>query len=390
MKLGNFKAVIAVALIFMLRLLGLFMILPVFSAYTEHFSHSTPYLIGLALGIYGLSQASLQIPLGMASDRIGRKPIILLGLIIFILGSIVSGTSDTIYGVIFGRFLQGCGAIGSTLVATVADLTTDDERTAAMAIVGVSIGIAFSLALLLGPILAGVTGGVRGLFFFTAGFGTLAILILYTLVPTPPKPTFHAECETKTSLIASVLRNKALVKLDIGIFLQHAILTATFVALPVIITHERLIPTIDQWKIYLPVLLLGFIIGISILMVGERKKRGETVFLAAIAALAIGLLVLYFNYTTIIGLIAGLFIFFTGFNMLEASLPSLVSKKAPTTHKGTALGVYSSAQFLGLFTGGSLGGALYAHYHPSVIFLACSGLAMVWFAITVMTREEVR
>ncbi len=366
-----------VASIFCLRMLGLFMIMPVFSLYTHQLSGATPALIGIAIGIYGLSQAVLQLPLGMLSDKLGRKPILLAGLAFFVIGSIVAACSHTIYGVILGRFLQGAGAIGSTLIALIADLTSEKNRTKAMAVIGISIGLSFSIAIFLGPILAHAFD-VRGMFFLSAALGLIGMLVVQLGIP---------KCDTTTTessalpvLFTSVLRDWNLIRLDIGIFIQHAILTASFVIIPVLLKNLN-IPHQEQWHVYLPVLLSGFIFSMPMVVMADRYQLTQPLFLLAILAIALaqlGLATLTLERTTLIILLS---VFFVGFNFLEACLPSMISKAAPKQAKGTAMGVYSFSQFFGLFCGGAVGGYLYGLQQLNSVFYLCFACACIWLLI---------
>jgi MFS family permease len=374
------RATLTLASIFAFRMLGLFMILPVFTLYAEHLRGATPLLIGVALGVYGLSQAALQVPFGMLSDRWGRKPIITLGLILFAIGSVVAALSHSIEGVIVGRALQGAGAVGSTLIALVADLTRDEHRTKAMATIGMTIGISFSIAMVLGPVLNGWVH-VNGIFWLTAGLALGGIAMLHGGVPTPKRVIHHQDSGTVPALLGSVLRNPELLRLDIGIFIQHAILTATFIVLPVALAHSAGIVEAKQWMVYLPVLVLSFITMVPFIIIAEKKQKMKPVFLAAIACLGIAQLALWSFHSSVVGIFIALYVYFTGFNLLEASLPSLISKIAPVASKGTALGVYSTAQFFGIFVGGSLGGWLYGHHDLAGVFYMGAAFSLIWFLV---------
>lgn len=371
------RAVLPIAAVFAFRMLGLFMILPVFSVYAHHLSGATPLLIGLTLGVYGLTQACLQMPLGMLSDRVGRKPVILLGLCLFIAGSVIAAISTSLWGVLIGRALQGMGAIGSTLMALTADVTPESHRTKAMAMIGMTIGIAFAIALVLGPTLAHWIQ-VSGLFWLTAILGGLGIVFVYTVIPTPART---AAPTSLTALIKPVCTTPELLRLDFGIFCQHAILTAVFVVLP-LLTHTQLnLASRHQWHLYLPSLVCAFVFMVPLIIAAEKKNLMKPIFLGSIALTGVALLLLWASHAHLWQVGLWLTLYFTGFNVLEATLPSLISKRAPTHAKGTALGVYSSAQFLGIFTGGLTGGWLYGHYGASSVFYACAGLAALWCVI---------
>ncbi len=376
------RSTLSLAGIFAVRMLGLFMILPVFSLYAQHLKGSTPALMGVALGIYGLTQALLQIPFGILSDRVGRKPIITVGLVIFILGSLVAGFAHSIHGVIIGRALQGAGAVGSTIIALVADLTREENRTKAMATIGMVIGLSFTLALVLGPILNSLMG-VPGIFFLTAVLGVVGIIILHMLVPTPHSTTLHRDAQAVPAQFLSVLKNVELLRLDAGIFALHAILTATFVAIPLVLQQLAGLPEAKQWTLYLPVLFLSFVFMVPFVILAEKKRKMKAVFSGAVGTLFVTQVGLWAFHDSrwLIGLC--LLVFFTAFTLLEATLPSLISKVAPAGSKGTAMGVYSSSQFLGIFVGGALGGWLLGQHHMSYIFLLCALLAIIWFAIAI-------
>jgi MFS family permease len=376
----------ALASIFGLRMIGLFMILPIFSLYANHFNHVTPLLIGMALGAYGVTSGFLQAPLGALSDKIGRKPVIIIGLVIFALGSILCAHSHSIYGIIAGRALQGAGAIGSTLLACAADLTREEVRTKAMAIMGITIGVSFVIAMILGPILA-VHFGISGIFDLTALCAILAIIIVYLKVPNPKKTVFHRDQQIDKRTLKSTLKNTQLLRLDLGIFCLHAILTATFIVLPLALTDQLHLSKMDQAWVYAPVLILSFLLMVPFVIMAETKHKMKQVFLSAIALFGLSQLGFIFLGSHISAVVISLIIFFTAFVLLEATLPSLVSKLAPISSKGTALGVYSSCQFFGAFAGGSVGGFLYGEHHISGVYVFCLVLALIWF-IFAITMEK--
>lgn len=377
---GERRAVFSLASIYALRMMGLFMILPVFSLYAETLQGYTPALIGLAIGIYGLTQAALQIPFGMASDHFGRKPVIILGLIIFAIGSVVAATADSMSGVILGRALQGAGAIAAAVMALVADLTREEKRLGAMAVIGMSIGVAFAVSLVAGPIFNNWIG-VDGIFWMTAVLALVAIGVLHFVVPQPVRSTLHRDAQTVPAQLKNVVRDPQLLRLDFGIMTLHAMLTATFVVLPLTLRDHAGLVTDHHWYVYLPVMLFAMLVMVPFIIIAEKKRRMKTVFGAAVLALGVGELIFMFGYTSITGIVLGLFIFFTAFNVLEASLPSLVAKMVSPDNKGTAMGVYSSSQFIGAFFGGVLGGWLYGASGFEAVFGLCAGLAMVWFLL---------
>ncbi|WP_455217808.1 MFS transporter, partial [Kaarinaea lacus] len=363
--------------IYALRMMGLFMILPVFAIYGETLQGYTPALVGLAIGVYGLTQAALQIPFGMASDRFGRKPVITLGLIIFAIGSVVAAMSDTITGVIIGRALQGAGAIAAAVMALTADLTREEKRLGAMAVIGMSIGIAFAISLVLGPIL-NVWIGVDGIFWLTAILAVVAIGVLHFIVPRPVHTRFHRDAMPVAGQIKNVINNSQLLRLDLGILILHMMLTATFVTLPLALRDNAGLASDHHWYVYLPVMLISMAMMIPFVIVAEKRRRMKGIFIAAIVVLVCAELVFMFFNQSLAGLVIGLFIFFLAFNVLEATLPSLVAKTTQPDNKGTAMGVYSSSQFLGAFLGGSLGGWIYGVSGLEAVFALCAGMAVVW------------
>jgi MFS family permease len=381
------RASLSLAGIFSLRMLGLFMIYPVFALWARRLPDATEFTIGLALGVYGLTQAIFQIPLGFLSDRLGRKRIISAGLLIFAIGSVVAAVSRSIDGIILGRLLQGAGAVGSATLALAVDLTREHNRTKAMAIIGMTIGMSFSLALVAGPILNRWIG-VPGIFWLTAVLALLGIGILYALVPHPVITSVHAESEPVPALFKRVLTDPELLRLDFGIFVQHAILTASFLSVPYILKQVG-VNLHDQWFVYLPVLVLSVILMVPLIIMAERGRM-KPIFLGAVATLGISQLLLLLGHGGLAMVIVALLIFFTAFNLLEASLPSLISRVAPHDAKGTALGIYSSSQFLGIFVGGALGGWLQGIWGLTAVFSLCAILAVLWLSVALAMRLPVR
>lgn len=383
---GERSAVFSLSLIMAFRMLGLFMILPVFSAYASHMAGSTSFLVGLALGIYGLTQACLQLPFGMLSDKIGRKPIICTGLLLFAAGSVIAALSHNIDGIILGRAIQGAGAIGSTCIALVADLTRDENRSKAMAFMGLTIGTAFTLALVIGPII-NTWFSLNGIFWATAIFAGISLILLFTSIPTPARLTIHADTETIPKRLKAILTNGELLRLDIGVACSHAILTATFVAIPILFTHILNLHEWGQIVLYLVVMLLSFIAMVPFIIIAEKKRKMKSTFAGAVLIMAVTQLLLLFFHMNIIVIGVLLFAFFTAFTLLEASLPSLVSKIAPIRNKGTATGVYSTSQFFGIFVGGALGGWLYGQYQLNGIFIFGAVVGFIWFLIAMTMKQ---
>lgn len=381
------QAISALSLIMALRMLGLFMVLPLFALYATHLSGATPTLIGLAMGIYGLTQALFQIPFGMFSDHVGRKPIITLGLIIFALGSAVSAMAHSIEWMIAGRALQGAGAIGSTIIALMADLTSEQHRTKAMAINGMTIGASFAFAMVLGPICAKWIH-VNGIFWLATLFSLFALVILYSIVPTPVKTTWHREAEVEPHRLFTLLKQGQLARLNMGIFFLHIIFTASFVIIPIALAHQAGIESTQQWKLYLPTLVTAFVLTIPCIVIAEKKQMVKPFFIGCITLLGTAEILFWHYPTSLLHLAASLFIFFFAFSLLEAFLPSLVSRAAPASRKGTALGIYSCSQFLGIFVGGSFGGILYGQLGSAGVYAFCTLLTVVWIVIAFGMKKQ--
>ena len=379
MSAAELKAALSLASVFFLRMLPLFMILPVLSLSENTYMYATPQLLGLALGIYGLTQASLQIPFGMLSDRWGRKPIIVLGLIIFGIGSLIAATADSVHGLLIGRALQGAGAVAAALMALAADLTRKECRTKAMAYIGISIGAAFSIAFILGPILYAYIG-IKGLFYLSACLSILAIITLLTIVPNPTKKVRNVNSPNLRD-IKSVLVNTSLIKLDISIFSSHLILMANFVAIPITLRDSMQLPTISHWQVYLTAIFASLFIMVPFIMFGERLKKENlflilSILLIMLSQIGLALFGLSLNFIIIF-----LVLFFGAFNYLEALLPSKVSKTTQKNTKGTALGVYSTSQFIGIFIGGLAGGFFYQQFGLISVHLFCLFITFLWLLL---------
>ena len=377
------RTIASLSSLYAFRMLGLFMVLPVLSLYGENYEGSTPLLLGAALGAYGLSQALLQIPFGMLSDWLGRKPVIAMGLVIFAIGSIVAASSESIYGLIFGRFLQGCGAIASAIMAMVTDLTSDEDRTKAMATIGASIGVSFSIALVLGPVLT-AWKGLASIFWLTAILSAGGLFVLFKFVPTPYVAARRRRDATAVpELFFNTLKNPQLLRLNFGIFVLHFVLMASFLVLPGVMEGELGIDRASHWQIYLPLLLLAFVVMVPFIIVAEKKRKIKPVLIGAVALLGLMELSLaYAQHQRVMFLIA-LFLFFVAFNLLEATLPSLMSKVAPAGAKGTASGIYSTCQFLGAFGGGLGSGWILKYYGVTGVLTVCAALVVVWLLATV-------
>ncbi len=371
------RATTALAAIYSLRMLGLFLIFPLFALYQDRIEGATPVLIGLALGIYGLGQGILQIPFGLLSDRFGRKPVILAGLAIFALGSVIAAMATDIYGVIIGRALQGCGAIAAAVMALTADLTREEQRTKAMAMIGMSIGASFMLALVLSPILDSWLG-LSGIFWLTAILAACGMLVVVWVVPTPVRSQTHGDAEPVPAQFRRILANTQLLRLNGGIHLLHLIITATFLALPLVLQDTHGMASASHWWVYLLVLACSILLMVPFIIIAERKQRMKAVFIGAIATIALTQAGMWLWRDSFWLFMLLLTLFFAAFNLLEASLPSLVSKTAPPEAKGTAMGFYSSSQFLGAFIGGSLGGWILKDYGYFALFQGAAVMALLW------------
>jgi len=378
------RAVFSLAGIFGLRIFGLFLILPVFALYATGLEQATPFLIGLTLGAYGLTQAILQIPFGVLSDRWDRKKAIILGLLIFALGSIIAGLADSIYGVLAGRLVQGAGAISAAVIALLADLTREEQRTKAMAVIGVGIGFIFMASMMLGPVFEQWVG-VKGIFFLTAVASILAIPVLLRITPEPKRLRHAQSAHTIRLQIVQVVRNPQLLQLDFGIFALHAVLTSIFVVIPFTLVDLGGLEKPEHWKVYSSVMVLGVIGMLPFIAVSHQREKTRGAMQLAVLLLSIALFVMLFSvYTSWWGLLVGLVLFFTGFNTLEATLPSLITRVAPIANKGTATGVYNSSQFLGVFVGGALSGWLSGYFGFQAVFVLCLVFSLAWLLLTVV------
>lgn len=373
------RSSMTLASIYGLRMLGLFLILPVFAIYTSTLpGGNDQFLVGLALGIYGLTQAALQIPFGLASDRFGRKPVMMFGMVIFAVGSFMAGTSHTLDGIIVGRAVQGAGAISAAISAMIADSTRDENRTKAMAMVGMTIGMSFIVSLIAAPLLYR-SMGVPGMFILTGVLAVIAIAVIKWVVPDMPM-THHAEELGSNAPRESVL-TPALLRLHFSIFVVNFTQVAMFVVVPVALVHNAGIAVHRHWLVYLPVTIGSFLVAIPGIIWAESRGHMRPVFIGAVALMTLTMLGFAFDYTRPGPLIATLFSFFVAFNLMEALIPSLVSRTAPPARKGLALGVYNTAQSLGLFAGGALGGWLAKTWSDEGVFLACAALSLVWLVV---------
>jgi len=373
------RAAFSLSLVYAFRMLGLFMILPVFSLYADKFTSTTPLLTGLAIGIYGLTQGLFQLPFGFMSDRFGRKKVIVIGLLIFCVGSIVAAEADSIYQVIAGRALQGLGAIAAAVMALAADLTREEIRMRVMAIIGMSIGASFMISMVVGPLLA-ARYGLPILFWITAVLALAGIAVIVFITPNPHSQGFHRDTQLSLADVGQVLKNTDLQRLDLGIFILHLVLSATFVVFPLVLRDSLLIDETLHWKTYLPVFALSVLGMVPLIIIAEKFRKLKSMFLLGIGIvlLAEAGLALANSYDMAFIMLV---LFFIGFNFLEASLPSLVARIAPAAMKGTAMGLFSSAQFLGAFAGGVVGGLLLASENYANGFLFLAGLVLIWLLV---------
>lgn len=371
------RAGISLAAVFALRMLGLFLILPVFSVYAKQLpSGNDLSLVGFALGAYGLTQTFLQIAYGAASDRFGRKPVIVFGLLLFAAGSFVAASSHDIYGIIAGRVLQGAGAISAAVTALAADLTRDRHLTKVMAMIGSSIGLVFAFSMVGAPLLY-ATIGMPGIFAMTGVLSLLAIFVVLKIVPaapaTPRQPAWASFSE--------VLRHRQLLRLNFGVFTLHLIQTAMWILVPSALINSGGLAAGEHWKLYLPAVLCSFVVMVPAIIAAERHGRMRQVFNGAIGLL----LAVQFGFAFLADgrytVFLWLTLFFVAFNILEATQPSLISRFAPPHAKGAALGIYNTTQSLGLFIGGALGGTLAKQAGPAAVWLSCAGLALVWLGL---------
>ncbi|MEG2829687.1 MAG: MFS transporter [Edwardsiella sp. (in: enterobacteria)] len=379
------KATWGLGTVFSLRMLGRFMVLPVLTTYGMSLSGASETLIGLAIGIYGITQALFQIPFGIISDRVGRKPLIVAGLLIFAFGSAVAAMTDSIWGVILGRALQGAGAIAAALMALLSDLTREQNRTKAMAFIGVSFGVTFAIAMVAGPLVTHALG-LSGLFGLITLLALLGIAITLYLIPAPTSHLLNRDASMVRGAFGSVLLRPALLRLNAGIMCVHILLMSSFIALPPLMEQAGLARG-EQWKVYLCTMLIAFITMVPFIIYAEKQRRMKQVFQLCVVLMIAAEVVLWYAELHLWGIILGIQLFFFAFNMMEALLPSLISKESPPGYKGTAMGVYSTCQFIGVAIGGILGGIVYARGGAEAIFTGCAVLAVMWFVISLTMKE---
>jgi predicted MFS family arabinose efflux permease len=375
------RATISIASVFGFRMLGLFMILPVVAVATRDYHDFSPLLLGLVIGAYGFTQALLQIPLGLLSDRLGRRPVLVGGLLMFVLGSLVAAWSETMWGLFVGRALQGTGAIASTLMAMAADLTVEDNRSKVMAAIGGSIGFSFILAMMAGPFINQYYG-LSGIFWLTAALGVVAIFVVIKVIPQPARACFNREATVDVRQITNLLKDQNLQRLNVGIFILHFALMAVFLLLPDLLQIHIGVDDKNLPWAYLMLLGGGFFLMLPIMILAEKYRLQRVALLGAILILALTSLLIVVTKSPNVLLIL-LTAFFAAFNLLEALLPSWVSKVCPVGNRGTAMGVYSSSQFFGAFMGGLVGGFCLQYFGANGVYFAISVVALMWLFFSI-------
>ncbi len=384
------RAMSGLSLVFAFRMLGMFMVLPVLATYGPELASTSglpvPLLIGIAIGAYGLTQALLQIPFGMLSDRVGRMPVIYAGLLVFALGSGVAAMAESIEMLIAGRIIQGAGAISAAVMALLSDLTREQHRTKVMAGIGMSIGLSFVVAMIAGPVITRWVG-LSGLFWFTSLMALFGIFLMAVWVPKPQKQMRHLDSGINRSALRRVFADSQLLRLDVGIFVLHALLMASFTVLPLVLVEQGGLPREEHWWVYVIAMVTGFVAMVPFIIYSEKQRQLKKVFLGAIALVGLSQLYFWLLGFNLVMLVIGAVLFFAAFNLLEATLPSLISKIAPAGAKGTAMGIYSTSQFLGAAVGGFLGGGLYTLGGNGAVFAGCAALAALWWFFAATMQE---
>lgn len=377
MSKSEVRTIASIGLLYVVRMLGLFMVLPVLPLVpAKQLSHITPFLVGVAIGAYGLSQAMLQIPLGLLSDRVGRKPVIFGGLALFVVGSLVAALSSSIYGVIAGRFLQGCGAIASTLLALMSDVTRVENRTKAMAGIGISIGVSFGIALVVGPFVYHV-GGISGVFYVTAAGGLLGIAVVALLVPTPAVRSHNPQSEVSVNLISHVLGDASLRRTQVGVFMLQYLLMSSFIVFPLAMRNTGQISDSEHYVIYFWLVLITFLVMGPFMHLSDKPKYTKPMMLSMIGLFLVSTLLLA-DLKGFYAVMFSMVLFFMAFNLLEVIMPALVSKVSAVGERGTAMGVYSTCQFAGGFVGGTVGGFIVTHWGIAYVMYVNAALCALW------------
>ncbi|OQX14273.1 MAG: MFS transporter [Thiothrix lacustris] len=382
----EWRVTASLAAIYAVRMLGLFMILPVFALYAETFPDSTPALAGLAIGIYGLSQAVFQIPLGILSDKIGRKPVIIGGLLVFALGSVIAALAPSMWLIVLGRMIQGMGAVAAPTMALAADLIREEHRIRTMGVIGLTIGVSFMLGMILGPIVSQV-GGVPSIFWLTMLLALAGIALVVFVIPTPARTLQHRDAGIIKGYLSAALGNAALLRMNVGVFILHLVMTANFLVLPTLFTHELGLPTAEHWKVYLPVFIGSFVLSIPLIIMAEKQRKIRPLLLGCTVLLIIAELLMAAGHAQIVWLLVAFWLFFIGFNFLEAVQPSLVAKYSDVNTKGTAMGIFSSSQFLGIFAGGTLGGMVNHEWGATGVFLFSAVVVGIWLLVALQLPQ---
>ncbi len=380
------RASLSLASLFALRMLGLFLILPVFAVHAQHLKGGESHtLVGLALGAYGLTQGVLQIPFGMASDRYGRKRMIIIGLFLFAIGSFIAAEATGMLWTIIGRAVQGSGAISAAVMALAADLTREQHRTKTMAMIGASIGLVFAVSLMGAPSLYRWVG-MEGIFALTGVLAIAAIFVTVRVVPREPTENLDLSRRLQPTTLGEVLRHPELLRLNFGIFALHSMQMAIFVVVPLALVNSAGLPLVEHWKVYLAVVAGSFVLMLPPIFWGERKGHAKAVFVGAIALMLVVQAASLMWLGGLTGIVLVLLGFFVSFNVLEAMLPSLVTRVAPMSARGTAIGVYNTTQSLGLFAGGAFGGLLMQHFGQASVFVFGMALVALWLLVAAPMR----
>ena len=376
------KSVLPLSLIIALRFFGLFLVLPVISVYAMNLEGATPTLVGVVIGGYALTQMIFQVPFGVISDKLGRKGTIVIGLILFAIGSLICAVSTDIYTLLFGRLLQGAGAIGAVVTATISDLVKEEQRSKAMATMGMFIGIAFAASMAAGPTI-GASFGVHTLFYITMAIALGSIFVLLKMVPNPPHIT---HTYNKKVEMGAVLGNVNLIKMNITNFLQKGLMTFAFMLIPIVLTKHYGWELSELWKVYMPAMIFGFIAMAPAAIIAEKKGKFREILIIGIAFFAISYLIIGFSPSATV-FVVGVVIFFIGFNMHEPIMQSLASKFAKVHQRGLVLGIFNSAGYLGTFLGGVLGGMFYNEENLSTMVIVIALICALW-AVLILTMAN--
>ncbi|WP_225639504.1 MFS transporter [Candidatus Profftia sp. (ex Adelges kitamiensis)] len=383
----EWKAILGLSTIFSLRMLGMFMVLPVLNTYGILLTDASETLIGIAIGIYGLTQALFQIPCGLLSDLIGRKTVIVIGLLLFALGSAIAGIANSIWGVILGRSLQGSGAISAAIMALLSDLTQEQNRTLAMAYIGISFGITFTIAMITGPIITQAIG-LSGLFWIIALMALSGIMVTLFFIPNPNHQVLNRDSNVIQSNFGVVLTNSYLMKLNFSIMCLHTLLISSFIAIPPLMEKAGL-SRHNQWQVYIVTMLIALVCVVPLIFYAEKYRYIKQIFRICILLMLFAEVIFWYVDTNLYGIFLGIQLFFISFNIIEALLPSILSKVSPTGYKGTAMGIYSTSQFIGVAIGGSIGGLLYEHNGANMVFTSCAVLTAIWLLISLTMKQPI-